>query len=1659
MVAEQAARTPDAAAVALGDRSLTYAQLEARAGRLAARLRAQGVAPGMRVGICLERSPEWVVAVLAVMKSGAAYVPLDPAHPEARLAQLLRDAGARLLVTETSLRGRFPAEDVEVVLLDGGAEDADTLSHSRTFALSHSQLAYVVYTSGSTGTPKGVMVEHRGLAATLLAAREAFGFAPGAAFGVLASPAFDIWAFEALLPLTLGGTARIVPREHVRDVARLAGEVERMDVLHAVPALMAELVRAAREGRADFSRVRRVFVGGEAVPPELLEEMRDAFPAARLHVLYGPTEGTIICASHAVPGEGGAARRMLGAPLPGAALHVCDAAGGALPAAFPGELCIGGSGVARGYLDRPELTAERFVPDPFSGVPGARLYRSGDRARWLESGELEFLGRTDAQLKIRGFRIEPDEVEAALAAHPGVRQAVVVAREHPAGGLRLAAHAVPRPGAAPLSGAELRDWLRDRLPDYMVPAAVLVAESLPLTPTGKVDRRALPAPDLHAEEGEAPAGLPATPTEEVVAAVWAEVLRVPRVGPGDDFFELGGHSLLATQVVARLRGAFGAEIPVRAVFESPTPAGLAAAVDAVLRTGRGVTLPPLVRADRSGPLPLSFAQQRLWVIDRMDPGSPAYNVSITLRLRGGLDAGALRAALDALVERHESLRTVFPAGEGGPVQAVLPAAGAPLAVDPLHGVPGDRREAEALRRAAEEARRPFDLAAGPLFRPVLLRVADDDHLLVLAQHHVVSDGWSMGVLFRELGALYAAAVQGAPSPLPELPVQYADYAVWQRGWLVGETLERQVAYWRDALAGAPPLLELPTDRPRSGARSAAGAPHRFPLPAAAVDGLRAAARAEGTTLFMTLLAAWQLLLSRYARQDDVVVGTAIAGRTHQSVEGLVGMFVNTLAIRTDLSGDRSFRGLLGRVRERTLGAYAHQDLPFEKLVDELHPVRDVTHTPVFQVTFGLQNAPGGGPELPGLEISPVAPEGRTAKFDLSLAVVEVPDGLYGVLEYATDLFDAATARRMAGHFGTLLAGLAADPDARLSDAVLLDAAERRRVLEEWSGGEAPRPAAWVPVHERVLARAAEAPDALALVCGGKRVTYGELDARSAELAGRLRARGVGPETRVALLLERSPEGVVAMLAVLRAGGAYLPLDPATPPERVARILEDAEVALVLDGRGVSEGPGGPGAGGGGGGVSPDAAAYVIYTSGSTGTPKGVVVTHGALAGLVDWHMGAFGVTAADHATQLTGLGFDASVEETWAHLAAGGTLHLVTDEEARTSPAALQRFLLEHRIAVALLPAPLAEGMLALEWPDPVPLRTMVSGGDALRVRPPAGLPFQLVNAYGPTENTVVAATGVVRPGGGDARAPAIGRPVTGVRAYVLDPALGPVPAGVPGELCLGGRSVARGYLGRPEATAAAFVPDPFAGEAGARMYRTGDLVRWLEDGELEFLGRIDRQIKVRGFRIEPGEIEAVLARHPGVRGVAVVVRDGASGQPGDRRIVAYLEADGVSPREARELARASLPEYMVPSAFVVLDALPLTPSGKLDRRALPAPEPSGAGEEDGEEPRTELERTIAAVWEEVLGVPAVRTGASFFDLGGNSLLVVRAAERLEAELGRRVPVLDLFRHGTVAALARHLSGDGDPQPAPPADESRPSRLAAGKGRLNQLRRRKDAGG
>ncbi|HEX7239753.1 MAG TPA: amino acid adenylation domain-containing protein, partial [Longimicrobiaceae bacterium] len=819
-----------------------------------------------------------------------------------------------------------------------------------------SNLAYVVYTSGSTGRPKGVGVEHRSAVDLVLSGCAAFGMGPDDVTPAMASFAFDIGVFEVLVPLASGGTVRLVPRERVLDAERLVEEVAEATTVHTVPALMRQLVGSG----ATFPRMRRAFVGGDAVPAELLGEMRRTFPAAEAWVLYGPTEATVICAGHRV--EGTETRSLVGRPLGNAALYVCDAAGELSPDGVPGELWVGGPGVSRGYLGRPELTAERFVPDPFSGEPGARLYRTGDRVRRLRKGELEFLGRIDRQVKIRGVRIETGEVEAVLTRAPGVRQAVVAAREDGPGERRLVAYVVGE------GTAGLRAFLRERLPEPMVPSAFVLLDALPLTPTGKTDVRALPAPGAaEAEEHTAPR----TPTEEVLAAIWEDVLGVARVGATDGFFDLGGHSLLATRVVARVRAAFGVELPLRAVFEAPALAALAERVDAAARDDDAAAPPPLRPRPCEGDAAPSFAQERLWLIQRLDPETRAYHMPFAFHLSGGLDRAALRASLDALAERHESLRTVFPAVDGRPVQRVLPASPVDLAEEELSGLPEVERLAAAEARARAEARRPFDLERGPLFRAALLGLAEDEHVFLLGLHHAVADGWSLGVLFRELGALYGAFARGEAPPPAAPGLRYADYAAWQREWLAGEVLERQLAWWRERLAGAPPVLEIPADRPRPAARSGEGAAHLFPLPVGVGAALHALARREGATLYMALLAAFQALLAKYAGEEDVVVGTPVAGRTHAELEGLVGFFVNTLPLRTDLSGDPGFAGVLRRVRDTALGAFAHQDVPFEKLVEELAPERVPGRNPLFQVAFALQNVPGDTLELPGVAVSPL----------------------------------------------------------------------------------------------------------------------------------------------------------------------------------------------------------------------------------------------------------------------------------------------------------------------------------------------------------------------------------------------------------------------------------------------------------------------------------------------------------------------------------------------------------------------------------------------------------------------------------------------------------------------------------------------------------------
>jgi amino acid adenylation domain-containing protein len=1644
LFAEQAEHSPDRVAVASGGRKITYGEIHCWSSRLAHRLRRLGVGPGSRLGLCAESLPERVIGMLGILAAGGAYVPLNPTYPQEWLAFLLEDMDASVLISEESLAGRLPIRAglrVELLSFGTGAEKDVCPGGPQPASVSvPDDPAYVMYTSGSTGRPKGVVVPHRAVV-RLVRGTDYVQLGPADRVAQASNSSFDAATFEVWGALLNGGLLVGIERETLLAPDRLTEALHRegISVLFVTTALFNQI---ARETPGGLASLRCLLFGGELVDPTAVcTVLRDGPPARLLHV-YGPTETTTFATWHRVesvlPGE----TVPIGRPLANGTLYVLAAGLIPQPAGVPGELYLGGAGLAHGYHGRPELTAERFVPDPFGSVPGGRLYRTGDLVRQRLDGPVEFLRRLDNQVKIRGFRIEPGEIEATLLALPGVREAAVAVRKDTPGGRRLVAYVV-----GDTTAQELRQSLRERLPDYMVPAAFVALEALPLNPNGKVDRKALPAPEPQSSAAMYVA--PQTPVEESLAGIWAEVLGRERIGVTDSFLDLGGHSLLATQVMSRLRTTFGIEMPLRDLFTAPRLADLAIRVEAALRAGTPQIATPLVPVPREGSLPLSFAQQRLWFIDQLEPGSPLYNLHVALRVEGPLDSGVLSLTLGEIVRRHEALRTVFAAVEGSPAQVIQPAEPFALPVFDLSGLPEREREATALSLAGEEAGRPFDLARGPLLRAVLLRLAESDHVAVLTMHHIASDGWSMGILVREVATLYAATTRGEPSPLPELRVQYADFAVWQHSWLQGELLEQEIGWWRQQLAGLPPLLELPTDRPRPAVQSYRGATRPVRLPAGLTRQLGAFARREGATLFMVLLAGFQALLARYSGQDDLAVGSPIAGRNRAEIEGLIGFFVNTLVMRGDLAGEPSFRDLLGRVRETALAAYLHQDVPFEKLVEELAPERRLAQAPLFQVMLSLQNAPVESLEIRDLRLRPVDVETTTAKFDLELSCEEHGGELVGVVEYATDLFDAATIDRLIGHHEMLLTATLEGPERTLTELPLLSSAERHQLLAEWND------TAVQPVEKGLLpdlfaARVASAPDRVAATCEGETLTYAELDARADRLARHLWGLGCGPESRVGVALERSLDVLVAFLGVLKAGAVYVPLDPEYPRERLVFLLEDSRPAALLTQESLRDRlpiPAGlpvlfpaalPEAAGADGPaacatLSGDRLAYVIYTSGSTGRPKGAMVTHDGMLNHLWAKVADLGLEQHSRVAQTASLCFDISVWQLLAPLLSGGSVH-IAGESTVHDPDLLLRFTQREGITVLEVVPSLLAGML-----DPLAaaggtidlscLQGLIVTGEAcapdlsrrwLELAPHT----LLLNAYGPTEcSDDVTHYRMTRPDCGPSLSLPIGRPVANTRIYVLDPRRRPVPRGVAGELSVAGRGVGRGYLGQPARTAEVFVPDPLSGEPGARLYRTGDLARWLADGTLEFLGRLDHQVKVRGFRIELGEIEAALVALAGVREAVVVVwEDRSAGGPGDPRLVAYVTGDSTV-AALREGLRSRLPDYMVPAVFVTLEALPLTPNGKVDRRALPAP-----GAADRAEPAlsaallSPVEELLADLWRRVLKVDRVGRHDDFFALGGHSLLATQLLSRIRETFQVDLPLRSLFEETTLEGLARRIA-------------------------------------
>jgi amino acid adenylation domain-containing protein len=1409
--------------------------------------------------------------------------------------------------------------------------------------------------------------------------------------------------------------------------------------------------------------LRRIFCGGEALPTDLVRHVFER-GGTEIHNLYGPTECAIDATSWSCRPEDLAAPLVpIGRPIDNARVYLLNRWLVPVPPGAAGELYVGGVGLARGYgggVAQPDLTAERFQPDPFADAPGTRMYRTGDLARCRPDGALDFLGRVDQQVKIRGVRIELGEIEAVLREHPGLREVAVAVREGAPGDSRLVAYWVSAGEPAPEPG-ELRDLLARRLPDSMVPAAFVRLSELPRTPGGKLDRRALPAPESAIPSTAAQPVATRSMTEQVVAEIWAEVLGRERVGVHDDFFELGGHSLLATQTISRLRRVFGIELSLRSLFQTPTVAELAEQVDAALTGKRGRQAPPLEPVSRDRDLPLSFAQQRLWFLDQLDPGSTAYNLVLSVRLRGSLDSAAFLRSLSGIVGRHEVLRTTFPATGGSPVQRISPFAAFEMPLVDLSALPAPAREVATRLLVRAWASRPFDLARGPLLRGLLLRTGQSEHVACLVLHHIVSDGWSTGILLDELATGYAAFTAGHAPAWPPLPIQYADFACWQRDWLSGEVLEEQATYWRERLGGGDlPPIALPADRPRPLVPRLRGRRLALALPPSLTGELAALGRQENATLFMTLLAGFKALLHRYGGQDDIAVGTPIANRTRLEVERLIGFFVNTLVLRTRVEAGAPFRSLLASVREASLGAASHQDLPFEKLVEILRPERDTSRAPLFQVLFLLQNAPGKEVDLPGLSIAPFAADSGGSKFDLTLDLMQGRNQIRGAIEYCTDLFDEVTVTRLAGHLERLLAAVAADPGARLSELPLLTPAEERQ-LREWNATAVDDPSS-LCLHELITSQAVRTPDRTAVRCEGVELTYRELEAAAGHLAARLARLGVGPEKIVAVLAERSREMVVGLLGILKAGGAYLPIDPDYPADRISFMLDDsgASVLLAQDSlsarlprhearmlslSGVATPPREPAQAVVDAPVLPSNLAYAIYTSGSTGRPKGTLNSHRGIINRLHWVQDRWALGAADRVLQKTPYTFDVSVWEIFWPLVTGAQLVM-----ARPGGHQDAAYLADVIAAEAITTAHFVPSMLQYFLDTPgvercSSLVRVICSGEAL---PPnlvqrfhSRLGADLINLYGPTEAAVEVTWWMSDPRADCALVP-IGRPGANTQIWILDQGLVPVPVGVPGELHIGGVQVARGYLGRPELSAGKFIPDAFAGAPGCRLYKTGDLARHQGDGTIEFLGRIDHQVKIRGFRIELGEIEAALAEHPAVREVVVMARREESG---DQRLVAYLVPAGEpAPASAlRSFLREKLPEFMVPSDFVEIDRVPLSASGKIDRRALPAP---GAPRRERilVPPRTEIEEAVARIWSQVLGRSEIGVEDDFFEIGGHSLLATQILSRLQQAFRVAIPLRSLFGGtATVAELSRLLI----------AAESRPRQTEKIAGVLNRIER------
>ncbi len=1652
----QASLHPQAVAIVSGDRRVTYDELRSHSNQLARFLQKKQIGPESRIGLSMERSPEMIIALLGILKTGAAYVPLDPNYPQDRLDFIIKDAGLTTLITSEAIAGNRPDATIDFICMDRdwdaiASENPDTPDYSHL----HPELAaYIIYTSGSTGRPKGVVISHRAVLNHNFSVKRIFDLSDTDRVLQFATINFDA-AVEEIFP-TLENGATLVLRNNERlisgsDLLALIRK-EKLTIVDLPTAYWHQWVNELEETNETIpDSLKLVILGGDKASAEQVDKWKRLNGTkVRLLNTYGPTETTIISTAYEATDETASGLKPqefpIGRPIDNTEVYIVDAHLQPVPVGVPGELLIGGAGLARGYLNQPGLTVEKFIPNPFNNRAGGRLYRTGDLVKFRTDGEIEFVGRVDYQVKIRGFRVEPGEIESILSSHPHIKEAAILVNSDLPGEKRLIAFYVLQ-GDAEISVKELRTFLAQQLPEYMIPAAFIELEHMPLTANGKIDRNALPKPDQETvlQSSETDFVEPRTPTEEVIAAIFTEVLNLEKAGVLHNFFELGGHSLLATQLISRINKTFDVEIPLRALFEGPTIAQLALVVDGAKLQAKGFEMPEMLPVPRDHRLPLSFAQQRLWFLDQLEPNSPFYNLPETYTISGPLQVEVLEQAINAIIERHETLRTTFHEQEGEPVQTIHDSLKIKIVVTDISDLPESDKEKQVRALVQKEVLTPISLDTLPLFSLSLIRTSPEEHVIVLILHHIISDNWSSQIMMAEMAALYQAFKNGEPVPLPPMKLQYADFAYWQRNWLSGEVLQKQIDFWKETLADAPPALNLPFDRPRPAKQTYNGAYVEFALSPETSQALEELSRQEGVTLFMTLLSAFQSVLHLYSGQNDILIGTPIANRNHPEIEGIIGFFVNTLVMRGDLSGNPTFRQLLARTRETALNAYAFQDLPFEKIVDAVQPERDMSHSPLFQVMFALQTS--GKRSIPAsrhseLTLAPLQAHSNTAKFDLTLFMVESATQLGGAMEYNTDLFDKATILKLNERFIRLCDSVISNPDSAIGQIDILVSDEKERLLSAWNATHV-APVLNNHVVSVFETQVARVPEAIAIEFSGVQWTYEHLNREANQLAYYLREQGLRNDTFAAICFERSPQLIVAILAILKAGGAYVPIDPSYPSERIDYILQDSGAALLLTqdsllplfdsykGTSISLDKmqetihsfpeSNPNIF-----IEDDHLAYMIYTSGSTGKPKGTLITHRGLTHYLNWTRQAYPLDDGKGSLVHSTIAFDATVTAVFTPLISGKSITLIPEDAGLE---ALATHLMENSgySVVKITPAHL--DMLSGQIPPEKAAgcsKAFVIGGenltaDQIRFWQENAPDTLLFNEYGPTETVVGCVVYEASAWRGQGSVP-IGRAIHNTPVYILNEHMQLCPPGTTGELYIGGPALARGYQNRPDLTAERFVPDPFSDRAGSRLYRTGDLVRYLKDGQMEFIGRVDNQVKIRGFRIELSEIETALKRETQVDEAIVLVRED---KPGDKRLVAYYTTQNNQtppPESLRSFLQKELPAYMIPTAFIHLDAFPLTLNGKIDTKALPKPDFSNVtNASDFIAPRNEDEKKMAEIWKELLDIEEVGVSNSFFDLGGHSLIATQLMSRIRQSFGVDLELRVLFETPTISGLVHHV--------------------------------------